>query len=263
MAIKIREAARDPESLKVFQPFAEAIVRAKHLPNDREVNHQRAAQLFLDFVRANVRYRPDPPLVEFVKGAGITLCVPGAEVCIPVGDCDDLVTALASLCMAYGIETKVIAQDFGPKEDLHVLCAIRNEDGEWLAADPSHPNMPVGRRLPAVRELWYDPLKPEELGLEASDGDFVSIGSLPRDHLHPVRFVGADASADDNTGNVDAPTTGLSTGAKWLIGAAAILAVGGGIFVAARTHDHKRKHGLFAGEAYEANRRVKRMAASL
>ena len=210
MALKIREAARDPASLKIFQPFAEAIVRKHHGPNDRSVTHKRAAQLLLDYVRANVRYRPDPPLVEFVKGAGITLCVPGAEVCIPVGDCDDLVTALASLCMAYGIETKVIAQDFGPKEDLHVLCAIRDDDGNWLAADPSHPSMPVGKRLPAVKELWYDPLDPKQLGLPDTDGDFVSIGSLPREHLHPVRFVG-DASASTAT-DVVPSSGGLSTG---------------------------------------------------
>ena len=179
MALKVREAARDPQSLKVFQPFAEAIVRKHHAPHER-VSRERAAQIFLDYVRANVRYRPDPPMVEFVKGAGITLCVPGAEVCIPIGDCDDLVVALCSLCMAYGIEAQVIMQDFGEKHDLHVCAAIKSEAGEWLAADPSHETLPVGRRVAAIKEWWVDPLNPAQLKIEAPEGEFVSLGALPQ-----------------------------------------------------------------------------------
>jgi len=179
MALKVREAARDPASLKVFQPFAEAIVRKHHAPSER-VSRERAAQIFLDYIRANVRYRPDPPMVEFVKGAAITLCVPGAEVCIPIGDCDDLVVALASLCMAYGIEAQVIMQDFGPEHDLHVCAAIKSEKGEWLAADPSHPSLPVGKRVSAIKEFWVDPLNPQDLKIDAPEGEFVGLGALPK-----------------------------------------------------------------------------------
>lgn len=180
MALKVREAARDPESLKIFQPFAEAIV-SKHHPRKDRVTRERAAQLFLDYVREHVRYRPDPPLVEFVKGAGITLCVPGAETCIPIGDCDDLSVALASLCMAYGIEAQILMQDFGPEHDLHVLIAVKGEEGDWLAADPSHPSLPVGRRVSAIKEYWVDPLDPSQLRIDAPIGEFVGIGSLPNE----------------------------------------------------------------------------------
>jgi len=88
MAIKIREAGRDPRMLPAFQQFAERIVReAGFAPNDQSLTHEKAAQLFLDYIRSNVRYRSDPPMTEFIKGAAITLCVPGAAACIPIGDC--------------------------------------------------------------------------------------------------------------------------------------------------------------------------------
>jgi hypothetical protein len=88
MAVKIREAARDPKTLPAFQQFAEAIIRnAGYTSRDSRVTNEIAAQVFLNYIRSKVRYRPDPPMVEFVKGAHITLCVPGAAACIPVGDC--------------------------------------------------------------------------------------------------------------------------------------------------------------------------------
>jgi transglutaminase-like putative cysteine protease len=256
MALKIREAARDPASLKVLQPFAEAIVREHHATDDRSVTHRRAAQLFLDHIRANVRYRPDPPLVEFVKGAALTLCVPGAEACIPIGDCDDLVTALGSLCMAYGIEVKVVAQDFGPEDDLHVILVVRDDDGSWLAADPSHPTLPVGRRLPAMKETIVDPLSPGDLNLDAPEGEFVSLGALPSFALE--RWVGAAADDTGDPATDAAPPAGLSVGAKVLIGAVAVAAVAGGVFLGVCAIEHK-KLGECAGEAH---RKTRRMAAT-
>src|SRR5579872_1179307 len=86
MAIKIREAARDPKYLPTLRQFAEAVMLAAGYKPIDKPSHEECAQVFLDYVRANVRYRPDPPMVEFVQGAHITLCVPGAVACIPVED---------------------------------------------------------------------------------------------------------------------------------------------------------------------------------
>lgn len=211
MARKIREAARDPASLPAFQQFAEAIVRkAGYGPNDRSLTHERAAQLFLDHIRANVRYRPDPPMVEFVKGAAITLCVPGAAACIPVADCDDVTVAFCALCMAYGIEARVTVQDFGPDADLHVIATIKDSRGNWQPADPSHPNAPVGRKLLAEKEWHYDPLEPESIGLkDAHEAEFVSVGSLPDDANGVARrLVGA---APDGDWSVVTPASDGST----------------------------------------------------
>ena len=180
MALKIREAARDPAILPGLQQFAEQIIRKAGHKAREHIGNRQAAQVLLDWIRQHVRYRPDPPMVEFIKGAPITLCLPGADACIPVGDCDDLVVALASLCMAYGIEAQVVVQDFGPDDDLHVLCAVKGDQGEWLAADPSHPSMPVGQRARAIKEVWVDPLDTSGLKATSPDAEFVSVGALPR-----------------------------------------------------------------------------------
>lgn len=226
MAIKIREASRDPKMLPAFQQFAERIIRESGVGvNDRRLSNQRAAQIFLDYMRQNVRYRHDPPMVEFIKGAHITLCVPGAAACIPVGDCDDLVVAYCSLCMAYGIEARVTVQDFGKNEDLHVIAEIKDDDGDWVPADPSHPNSPVGKKLLAVQEMHFDPLEPDDLGLKnAPAAEFVSVGALPRQ-------VGQVPTVDSSTPST---SSGISTGGWIAIGLVGAVAIGGGIFACAR-----------------------------
>lgn len=45
------------------------------------------ATAFLEFVRANAIYVPDPLGTEKIQSAMVTLCVEGAPVCIPCGDC--------------------------------------------------------------------------------------------------------------------------------------------------------------------------------
>src|SRR3981081_1516868 len=95
IARRIYEGMRSPS----IQQFAEMIVRNwAQVPVSRPITHRQATQIFLDYVRANIRYRPDPPGLEMTKSAAITLCVPGAAICIPVEDCDGLVVALGSLC---------------------------------------------------------------------------------------------------------------------------------------------------------------------
>jgi len=83
MGQMIREGAISP----AMRQFAEGVVRAAGVGVNDALTDKRAAQIMLDYVRAHVRYRPDPSMVEYVQSGAVSLCVPGASMCIPVGDC--------------------------------------------------------------------------------------------------------------------------------------------------------------------------------
>lgn len=173
MAKFISDGMKSP----AMKQFAEMVVRQAGVPASEQISNRRAAQILLDYVRSNVRYRPDPDNTEAVQIAAITLCIPGAAMCIPVGDCDDLVVALASLMGAYGIPVKIVKQTFGENdEEEHVLVIFRTEDGDWLGADPSAPSSkPVGWRAPASKEVTVDPLDPKGTGSQLAE--YVGIGA--------------------------------------------------------------------------------------
>ena len=67
--------------------FAEGIVRQAGFAVNSMPTHRQIMQAFLNFLRDNVRYRPDAHMTETVQNPAVTLCVPGAAACIPVGDC--------------------------------------------------------------------------------------------------------------------------------------------------------------------------------
>ena len=166
-----------------MQAFASKIIDARW-PNKRtRPSEAQLAQTFLDYVRDAVRYRPDPPMTEFVKSPRYTLCLEGdGAFCIPVGDCDDLVCALGGLMIAYGMEVVVLRQIFADENaDQHVLIAFRDDRGKWLAADPSSTDMPVGHRQEAAEEEFINPTDVDALGLRGkeTDGTFVAVGHLP------------------------------------------------------------------------------------
>ena len=123
------------------------------------------------YVKKNVRYRPDPDNIEFVQKGEITLCVPGAQMCIPVGDCDDETVALGSLMGAYGIPVKILKQTFGDDAaEEHVLLIFKTDDGKWLAGGCDRADG-RGRRLAreGVAGGGYRPPRPERYG-DASVG---------------------------------------------------------------------------------------------
>ena len=183
MARMIREGSCSP----AMKQFAEAVVRnAGYAPNVA-ITDLQAATVLLDYVRTNVRYRPDPDQVELVQSALITLCVPGASICIPVGDCDDMVVALGSLMGAYGLQVRVMKQTFDPSaEQEHVLILFKDASrgdglassatGDWLAADPTI-DRPIGWRANALKEEIIDPADPEKSG--TIQAEFVGVGATP------------------------------------------------------------------------------------
>jgi hypothetical protein len=173
----------DARSSFSMQQFAEMVVRNwARVPVSTVLTHRQCAQIFLDFVRAQVRYRPDPPGTEMTKSAAILMCVPGASICIPVGDCDDLTVAFDGLCAAYGIPVKILKQIFGESDQEHVLGLIQDDDGDWLPADPSAgPDKPVGWKAPATREDVIDPLDPASIRrVGANEAEFIGVGSSRR-----------------------------------------------------------------------------------
>ena len=176
IARRIYEGSRAPS----MRAFAEGVIRNwARVPANVQVTNQQAAQTFLDYVRAAVRYRPDPPLTEYTQSAPISLCVPGAPMCVPVGDCDDLVTALATLAAAYGIPVHVVKQSFGGDQQEHVLVEMQDDAGQWLAADPSVPDKPLGWKSPASHEDIIDPSDPSSIGLVgAPEAEFIGVGRI-------------------------------------------------------------------------------------
>lgn len=176
MSKRIYEGMRAPS----MQQFAEMVVRNwAQVPVQQHLTNKQAAEIFLDFVRAQVRYRADPPNTELTKSASITLCVPGAAICIPVGDCDDGTVALGTLAAAYGIPVRIIKQTYGGEDQEHVLVAIQDDDGTWYPADWSAPGKPLGWKAPASHEDVIDPSDPASIGLVgAPDAEFVGVGKV-------------------------------------------------------------------------------------
>lgn len=174
MCRKIREGM----ATAVMKSFAGNVLKEYGFPNGV---FQRTAAL-LDYVRKHVAYAPDALGTEQIQSAAISLCVAGAPVCIPVGDCDDLVVALGTLIAALGMEVRVTRQIFGGDAQQHVLLEVKDEKGKWLAADPSSKTMAVGRKAPAAQETYCSPWDSDVTGL-ADSAQFVGIGSLPTSPL--------------------------------------------------------------------------------
>lgn len=180
IARRIREGGRTPS----MRQFAEMVVRQSMAPSVHTSNTD-AAQLLLTYVIENVRYRSDPAFTEYTQSAPITLCINGAPMCIPVGDCDDLVVALGSLLMAYGIVVRVVKQTFGAADQEHVLVEFQDEGGSWIAADPTprSPSLSVGQKAVASHEDYVDPLNPASIGMVAGtpEAEFIGVGSINAD----------------------------------------------------------------------------------
>ena len=174
MAAYVKDGSVSPS----MRQFAEMVVRNAGVAPSEKLTNRRAASIFLGYVKDNARYRPDPDQVEMVQSPHITLCVPGATMCIPVGDCDDLCVALGSLMGAYGIPVRIMKQTFNDDDsEEHVLIIFQTDDGAWLAADPSAPaSAGIGFKATASSEVIIDPLDPSGSGTQASE--YVGIGKV-------------------------------------------------------------------------------------
>jgi hypothetical protein len=169
IAAKIREGY----STAAMKSFAGNVLRQMGWPKQSGDGVRARCEALLEYVRNNVTYAPDAPQTEQIQSAAISLCVDGAPICVPIADCDDLVTALATLVMAAGMyPVNIIRQFFGTDLQQHVLIEVQDENGRWIPLDPST-KYPAGKKASALRETRIDPL-------EGVDGaQFVGIGGLP------------------------------------------------------------------------------------
>lgn len=123
-------------------------------------------------------YAPDALGSEQIQSAAITLCVEGAPICIPIGDCDDLIVATGTLCGAAGMDVMVVRQFFGSGHQQHVLLEVKLDNGQWYPLDPSNRTNPFGMKAPAQRETRHSPLDSNLTGLP-DQAQFVGMGGLP------------------------------------------------------------------------------------
>lgn len=180
---KILEGAKDP---RLREWAGQALKKA----GDPTSTVDRA-QALLDAQRAQTVYVQDPPGVELVQKATMTLCLEGDRgLCLRAGDCDDLVVVYCSAAMSLGISAKTVIEAYKSSDVYqHILCAIYDDDGEqWLKVDPSHRTWPVGTSSPyATKEKWFDPMDKAKVTLTPA-GEFVGVGQLgapPKSTLGP------------------------------------------------------------------------------
>lgn len=199
---------------QLARQFAEGILRAQGVDVNSPLTNAQAMQAMVNYVRSSIRYRPDAHMTETVQNPVITLCVPGAAACIPVGDCDDGTAVLGWLATAYGIPVRLLIQHFNSNTD-HVLLEIQNDDGQWLACDFSNfnsENRPVGWKPQAASEYHIDPFDSDNLKMAgARDVEFVAVGRVPQTYAFvggvpkvtlgrlPPRRVGAAADYAQST----------------------------------------------------------------
>ena len=123
------------EAKKTLRPLAESIC-AKVEPGD----YNSEIYAIYSWVRQNIRYAKDPYDVEYVQA-------PRRLLESKQGDCDDIATLLASLCMAMGHECRFMVVGFEDGNPSHVFCqvavrGVASVDGGargeklWVTVDP-------------------------------------------------------------------------------------------------------------------------------
>lgn len=168
---RVREGAPTP----IMRSFAGNVLRQAGFPR---TNRERATAL-CNHVKNTVGYAHDPPGTELIQSAAVTLCVEGAPVCIPLGDCDDVSCALATLCAASGMEVEIVRQFFGSDHQQHVLCEAKLEDGSWFPLDATSPKLQPGHKAIARKETRMNPWGGETVTGLSDQAEFIGIGALP------------------------------------------------------------------------------------
>ncbi len=182
---RVAEAMTNPKDIVLYRSYAGKILRDAGNP-ETSIGQ---AQAILDHVKKKVQWVRDPVGVEMIQAAKVTLCLDERVLCIPIGDCDDLVTLVITLLMCIGINCKIIAQAFenGAIEPTHVILAIQpNENpNTWVKIDPSVKTFPVGKVHNATKEWEMDPMDKvskmiERPGTRAQPaGLFIGVGDPP------------------------------------------------------------------------------------
>jgi hypothetical protein len=168
---------REGSATAIMKSFAGNLLRQAGWPNVTNDTAAARATAVLDYVRKHVTYAHDVLGTEQIQRGSITLCVDGAPICIPIGDCDDLTVATGETLGAMGLEVELVRQFFGPGKQQHVLLEVKLENGTWFPLDPSSKLMPAGKKAKAVKETRCSPWDESVTGF--TEAQFVGIGGLP------------------------------------------------------------------------------------
>jgi len=128
-------------------------VAGRNIRNHCEVRdtHCEMGRL-LEWVQNNIRWTPDIGTAETVAAPWRTLGVGAA-------DCDCLSTLLASMAISIGIPVRfkaIGASEKHPDEFTHVYVEMRDHEGDWIPAEPSIKDAPLGWESPVImREMIY------------------------------------------------------------------------------------------------------------
>lgn len=199
MAKFIRDGRNDPR----IRAWAGKVLLAAGRPSTTAAK----AQAILNAIRKQVLYEQDPENTEMMVKPHITLCL-GKDLCMPVGDCDDLCICFCSALMSLGYTCRIVGAAYNTDRATHVLCAVLDESGNWLYVDPSHPTYPVGKAFQASKEWWVDPISNKmsssatggevmTLGKEPEHGDFIGVGAVPVDPEAPTGVGELPAGGDE------------------------------------------------------------------
>lgn len=132
--------------------WAQGVVR--YIP---ERDPDAAAQAFLNWVRANMRYTEDPTNRESIKTPE-AMIKEFKQFGRVAGDCDDQVTLLSAGLNSIGVETEflVVAADGNyPNDFSHVLMQYLSKSGEWVTVDPIVRGTGPGWFPPRVSRIGY------------------------------------------------------------------------------------------------------------
>lgn len=71
------------------------------------------------------------------------------------GDCDELVVLLSSLLAVCGVNVRFVAVGPAADEFTHVYCEAEDEEGRWIALDPTNPEAEPGWAVsPSADFAW-------------------------------------------------------------------------------------------------------------
>jgi hypothetical protein len=183
----IRKRIHDPR----FRARAGQVLRDAGFPKSVRAKSEALRQ----YVKSITDYAADPLMSEMVVDPEITLCLPDAKMCMPIGDCDDFMCAVLALIGAAGMDVNLLLLEYGGGKQVHLMGAAKDERGQWLEVDVTT-DKPVGHNSWAKTRTYIDPFDPKmmEEG-EFKGGAFIGAGKAHDPTDPAIRTTGAGAGS--------------------------------------------------------------------
>jgi hypothetical protein len=118
---------------------------------------------------------------------------------VTVSNCDDHTVAVLTMLGHLGVDVNILALDYGPGIQPHVMGVFKDDDGTWLEVD-STTDRPIGYVSSARRKTRIDPFDPKFAPQsERGKGTFVGAGkpwdALPMHGYASAIFARRDVGA--------------------------------------------------------------------